>query len=66
MSTSLTMTIAEAQAELRISRSRLYELVRCGKLPSVKIGRSRRILRSGLEAFLDQLIQEQRVQPDSY
>ncbi|MBS1715337.1 MAG: helix-turn-helix domain-containing protein [Armatimonadetes bacterium] len=58
-SSSLTMTVADAQTQLCLSRSRVYELIRSGELPSIKIGRSRRVLRASLEAFLKQLLEEQ-------
>lgn len=53
------MTVADAQTQLCLSRSRVYELIRSGELPSIKIGRSRRVLRASLEAFLKQLLEEQ-------
>jgi len=55
----LTMTVEEAQVQLCLSRSRVYELIRSGELPSIKIGRSRRVLRASLEAYLEKLLAEQ-------
>ncbi|MFC9559598.1 helix-turn-helix domain-containing protein [Agromyces sp. NPDC056965] len=40
---------------LGIARSTLYELLSSGALPSVKIGRSRRIRRDAIEMFVDRL-----------
>ncbi len=39
------LKVSEAAACLRLSRSRLYELMDAGELPFSKIGRSRRIPR---------------------
>jgi excisionase family DNA binding protein len=40
--------IAEAVTFLGLSRSKLYELMDCGDLPYVRLGRSRRIPRRAL------------------
>ena len=48
----LRLTPVEAAAVLGIGRSKLYELMRSGDLPSVRIGASRRIPTEGLSAFL--------------
>ena len=42
------VTVSEAAAFLRLSRSNLYLLMERGELPFVKIGRSRRIPRRAL------------------
>jgi excisionase family DNA binding protein len=36
------LTVVEAARELGISRSKVYELLADGELPSVRIGRTRR------------------------
>ena len=46
------LTIVEAAQHLGISRSKLYELLSAGELPSVRIGRMRRITLSALEKFV--------------
>jgi excisionase family DNA binding protein len=47
------LTVPEAAEELRIPRSRCYELIQAGELPAVRIGeRSIRINRRELEGFL--------------
>jgi excisionase family DNA binding protein len=46
------LTVGEVAGLIRRSRSRTYTLIRSGKLRSVKIGGSRRILRLDLERFL--------------
>jgi len=37
------LTIAETGAFLRVSRATVYNLMECGQLPFVKVGRARRI-----------------------
>jgi excisionase family DNA binding protein len=51
----LVYDINEAAHALRMSRARLYQLLSDGSIPSLKIGRSRRIRREALVAFLDSL-----------
>jgi excisionase family DNA binding protein len=47
------LTVPEAAQELRIPRSRCYELIQRGELPAVRIGeRSIRVNRLELEKFL--------------
>jgi excisionase family DNA binding protein len=50
------LKVPEVAVELRIARSRAYELVADGSIPAVKIGRSIRVNRKELENWL----QEQR------
>lgn len=47
------VSIAELQSMLRISRNTAYELVRSGKIRSVKIGRTYRIPRTAVEDYLN-------------
>lgn len=46
------VTIPAAAKLLGVSGSKLYELLGEGALPTVRIGRSRRIAIAGLEAFV--------------
>lgn len=48
----LLVTVSEAGRVLAISRSKVYELMEAGYIPSVCIGRSRRIRVSDLESFV--------------
>jgi excisionase family DNA binding protein len=50
--TKLLLTITEACQVLAISRSKFYDLLNSGHLPSVHIGRSRRIRMTDLEEFV--------------
>jgi len=45
----------EAAAALGIGRSKLYELLSAGRIPSVKVDGSRRIALADLEAFVESL-----------
>lgn len=47
------LTPAEAAEYLRVSRGRLYDLVRQGLLPAVRLGRQIRIRRHDLREFCD-------------
>lgn len=55
MSTPMLYTPAEAAKVLSIGRSTLYSLMDSGDLPSIKVGRCRRIRHDQLIAFLDRL-----------
>ena len=47
------LTVPEVAEELRIPRTRAYELIQSGELPAVRIGeRSIRVNRRELERFL--------------
>jgi excisionase family DNA binding protein len=47
------LTVPEAAVELRLPRTRCYELIQQGELPAVRIGeRSIRVNRRELERFL--------------
>lgn len=48
----LLLTIPQVCAALAISRDAVYELLRSGRLPSVALGRSRRIRVEDLERFV--------------
>ena len=47
------LKVPEVAAELRIARSRAYELVADGEIPAVKIGRSVRVSRKELDRWLE-------------
>jgi excisionase family DNA binding protein len=52
------MKVPEVAEELRIARSRAYELVANGKIPSARIGRSVRVNRRELERWLEESRQQ--------
>ncbi|WP_239394563.1 helix-turn-helix domain-containing protein [Frankia sp. CiP3] len=51
----LLLTPAEAAEQLGVGRTTVYELLNAGQLESVRIGRSRRIPRAALVAYVDRL-----------
>ncbi len=52
MTVRILLTIPETAAALGVSRSVVYELLLAGALPSVKIGRSRRVPVSALHEYV--------------
>lgn len=52
---TLLLTVEEAAELLRLGRTTTYELVMRGAIPSVKIGRRRLVVRSGLSEFVSGL-----------
>ena len=48
----LTLTVEEAGQILRVGRNTAYDLVRCGQLPSVRVGKQIRIPRQALLDYL--------------
>jgi excisionase family DNA binding protein len=55
MPATMLLTVEETAAQLRIARRRVFEMIRDGSLPSVKIGRSRRIRNADLVAYVANL-----------
>jgi excisionase family DNA binding protein len=52
----LLLSPEQAAQELGIGRSHLFRLLADGDVVSVKIGRSRRIPRDSLQAYIDRLV----------
>ncbi|MFJ8334508.1 helix-turn-helix domain-containing protein [Streptomyces sp. NPDC094437] len=46
------LTVREVTSTLKIGRTKLYELLRAKELPSLTIGRSRRIPAQAVRAYL--------------
>lgn len=55
MAEQLLYTVREAQEVLRLSRTKIKELIASGELRSVKIGRARRIPVTAAEQFVAEL-----------
>ena len=55
MPATMLLTVEETAAQLRIARRRVFEMIRDGSLPSVKIGRSRRIRSADLAEYVANL-----------
>lgn len=49
---ALLVDVPTAAAMLQVSRSKLYLLLQSGELPSLRVGRLRRIRRDALAAFV--------------
>lgn len=47
------LTRAEAQQALRVSTCTMFNLIRSGEIPAIKIGRSYRIRQSDLTKYLE-------------
>jgi excisionase family DNA binding protein len=52
---SFLFTVQEAAQALKMSRSKVYGLIKDGQLHSVKIGGSRRLRKQDLLAYVDAL-----------
>ncbi len=55
---SVVYTVEEAAQVLKISRWKIFDLIRTGQLRSVKIGGLRRIPCSAVEEYIAQLLKE--------
>jgi excisionase family DNA binding protein len=51
----LLLTPEQVAEALAIGRTRVYELMASGALPSIRLGRSRRVARHALSRFVDEL-----------
>ena len=43
---------------LNVGRTKVFDLIRCGQLASVKVGGSRRITEQAIEDYIDALVDE--------
>jgi len=55
----LLLSVEEAADQLRLGRTRTYELVKTRKIQSVKVGRRRLVVQSSLLDFVQTLLLEQ-------
>lgn len=53
------LRVEEAAEALRVGRTRVYDLIRLGKLQSVKVFGSRRIPRQALDTYVTALLEEE-------
>jgi len=58
MSEEVLVSVEEAARRLGVSRRFLYPRVLRGEIPSVKLGRARRVLVSGLETYVRERLAE--------
>ncbi len=54
----LALTVSDAVAYSRLSRSRLYALIQTGELPSFTVGGRRMIYRAAIDTFFAKLTGE--------
>ena len=59
---SFLYTVQEAAQTLKMSRSKVYGLIKEGGLPSVKIGGSRRLRKQDIAQYVDSLGRNQESQ----
>ncbi|MGW0564147.1 helix-turn-helix domain-containing protein [Streptomyces sp. NPDC003016] len=52
------LTVPEVMRALRLSRFKVYDLIRSRELKSIKIGRCRRVPADALRAFIDHQLEE--------
>ncbi|MER7662106.1 helix-turn-helix domain-containing protein [Streptomyces sp. NPDC096193] len=52
------LTVPEVMARLKVGRTAVYDLIRTHRLPSLTIGRCRRIPADGLRSFLASRLEE--------
>ena len=52
------LTVAEAMTALRLSRSKIYDLIRSKELPSYTSGRARRIPVDSVRAYMRDRLEE--------
>ncbi len=57
----LLVTVEEASAILSIARTRIFKLIAAGEIESVKIGKSRRIIKDSLNSYVERIIRETNV-----
>lgn len=50
-----TLTVGEVADHLRLSERSVYNLLKAGEIESFKIGRSRRITRQALDAYIGRI-----------
>ncbi|MDN5893283.1 MAG: helix-turn-helix domain-containing protein [Nocardioides sp.] len=55
MENKLLLTVSETAAALGMGRSKVYEMVRDGVIPSVKIDGCRRVKAAALRTYVDAL-----------
>lgn len=53
MTGPLLLTVRETALSLRVGRNRVYELIRTGDIPAVRIGRAIRVPEKGLVEWLE-------------
>ena len=55
------LTIKDVKARLQLGHTKVTELVISGKLPSLKIGKSRRVRLADLNTFIEELVNQENL-----
>jgi excisionase family DNA binding protein len=55
-----TLTVGETANILRVSRTKAYELVASGYIPTIRVGRSIRVPEHRLRSFLDGELRDEK------
>ena len=58
-SQSSLLTVKEVEKHLKLGHTKIHQLLASGEIPSLKIGKSRRVRRTDLDRFLEALITEE-------
>ncbi len=56
----LALTIIEASAALRMSRTKVYDAINAGELEGYRVGKSRRVTLASIQAYQAHLIAKER------
>jgi excisionase family DNA binding protein len=56
----MLLTVRDVEVQLQLGRTRTYELIRCGAIPSIRIGRAVRIPTVELTAWIAEQMQGSR------
>lgn len=59
------LTVAEAALVMGVSRALLYQKVMSGEIPSIKIGRARRIPATAIDEFIARELEENSIDGDA-
>lgn len=60
ISERLALSVEDAASLLAISRSKAYQLIASGELPSVRLGGTIRVPRRALDELIDRAIEERK------
>jgi excisionase family DNA binding protein len=52
------LTVPEVMTALRLSRAKIYDLIRSGELVTVKVGRCRRVPPASVAAYVARLVED--------
>lgn len=57
----LLLTVEQCAKRLQLGRSHTYKFILSGELPSITLGKSRRVPVGALEGFIARLVEEQSI-----